>query len=163
MWSSTPVTPRYISVLVFIIGNYVQWGGATFSESFCRGFWFLPAVFKCMRLPLGLRRLIDVSRSPGLQAMVVQVILGWRYGIPQRRQHALHPSLSLRRTYKISRSNKRVLYPLVVLYVLIVPVSALLFVDLGRRSNPSPRCNGLRAFSIATVRDRISPRLRMHA
>ena len=45
-----PVLSRYISVLVFIIGNYLHWAGDRFSEHYCRGFWFLPAVFKCTQL-----------------------------------------------------------------------------------------------------------------
>ena len=55
-----PMLPRYVSVLVFIIGNYLHWAGDEFSENFCRRFWFLPAVFKCMRPSLIFRLLVDV-------------------------------------------------------------------------------------------------------
>ena len=46
-----PALPRYTSVLLNIFGSYLFWGGDDFSESLCRGFLFLPVLFKCTQLP----------------------------------------------------------------------------------------------------------------
>lgn len=69
---------RYLSVLLFVIGNYLYWAGGGFSDSLCRKFWFIPVIVKCTRLSPKFRRFTNLPHFPGLQAMVVQVILGWR-------------------------------------------------------------------------------------
>jgi len=56
-----PMLLRYTSVPLCIFGGYLYWAGDNFSESFCRGFWFLPALFKCTQLLLRLCHLIDGS------------------------------------------------------------------------------------------------------
>ncbi|KAF9648955.1 hypothetical protein BDM02DRAFT_2018660 [Thelephora ganbajun] len=76
---------RYTSAVLLITGSYVFWRGTGFSDVTCHRLSLVPVIFKC------------------LQAMVVQLIMGWR-------------------TYTISRQRKFVLYSLTCLYIAVISV-----------------------------------------
>jgi hypothetical protein len=71
----------YTSVILLITGSYAFWKGTGSSDATCRQFSFIPPVFKCVRfLIMDLDAWLNYL-SIGLQTMVVQLILGWRYAL----------------------------------------------------------------------------------
>jgi hypothetical protein len=70
----------YVSVILLITGSYVFWSGTQFSNETCRRLSPLPTVFKCPQiLPANPDLWLNYLSILGLQAMIVQVIMGWRY------------------------------------------------------------------------------------
>jgi hypothetical protein len=102
----------------------VFWAGGELSDAECRRLSLVPPAFKCAQAFVVDSNPKLLTRGLGLQAMVVQLIMGWRFELPLLFLNVeITPVFNFRgRTYNISRRSTPIFYLLTILYLAVISV-----------------------------------------